>query len=127
MTFTYTLSTNIGKVRLLIGDTDSTAVILTDEEIDALLTMQGGDIFASAALAIRRIAMNKALLAKYIQAGNYTENTTEMPKILLQCAKELTAMSQSIPADAQAEVIATDFNYNNIIRNKIYRGESLDD
>ncbi len=39
MTCTYDLSTDVGKVRLAIGDTDCTAAQLTDAEIEALLAL----------------------------------------------------------------------------------------
>ena len=41
MTFTYSLSTDIGKIRLHINDTDSTAVKLTDEEIQYAIDSKG--------------------------------------------------------------------------------------
>lgn len=127
MSFTFNTSDNIGKVRAVIGDTVQADAILSDEEINVFLSLQSNDILMTSAMALRRIASTKALLAKYIQAGNYTENTTEMPKILLQVAKELGEASKAIPADAQAEIILNDFNYNTIIRNRVLRGESLDD
>ena len=127
MSFTYNLSTAVGQVRLLIGDTDSTTAIFSDEELTALLSMQSGDLFMTAALALRRIAANKALLAKAVSAGNYSEDTRDMPKILMQLAKDLEAAAVNIPADAQVEIIVNDFNYNNILRNRALRGETLDD
>ena len=37
MAFTYDISTNRGKVRFLVGDTDATDYFLEDNEIDYLL------------------------------------------------------------------------------------------
>lgn len=46
MTFTYDSSadpqTDLGTIRLIIGDTDSTAVLFTDEEIGAIGDQRGG-------------------------------------------------------------------------------------
>ena len=47
MSFTYTLSTDIGKVRLNIGDTVSGTAKLTDEEIQIALTDHVGVLPAS--------------------------------------------------------------------------------
>ena len=41
MSFAYDLSTNRGKVRLLIQDTDETYEFYSDAEIDAFLTIAG--------------------------------------------------------------------------------------
>lgn len=127
MSFTYNLSTSVGQLRLLIGDTTQSGALFSDEELNAFLSMNSGDIFSSAALALRRIAVNKALIAKAVSAGNYSEDTRDIPKILLSTAKDLEAASKDIPADAQVEIIYNDFNYNNILRNRIFRNESLDD
>ena len=48
MTFSYTLSTDIGKVRLEIQDTASATALLTDEEIQVFLTDEGTVLGASA-------------------------------------------------------------------------------
>jgi hypothetical protein len=40
MSFTYDLSTDIGKARLLIGDTFDLGHVLTDEEITYLLSLE---------------------------------------------------------------------------------------
>lgn len=54
MSFTYNVSNNIGKVRLLIGDTNSGDVLLEDEEINTFLTEYGNVKIAAshAAMAI---------------------------------------------------------------------------
>ena len=49
MAFTYSLSTNRGKVRLLIPDTNSEAYELEDEEVDYFLTVRGNNVKAAAA------------------------------------------------------------------------------
>lgn len=52
MTFTYdgTLDTDLEKVRLEIGDTDSAAALFTDEEIQVKLSSEGSVLRAAAAL-----------------------------------------------------------------------------
>lgn len=124
MSFTYDLTTSIGKVRNLIGDTTQTGAIFTDEEITSILSIQGSDVLNAAALALTRIAASKALLSKKKSAGNYSEDLTQIAKDCLAVAKEFRDMALSTPADAVAEQILTDFNYNDILKNKALRDES---
>lgn len=65
MTFTYSasdLSTNLARVRLMIGDTDSADPLLTDEEINYFLSLNS-DPTKAAALAARAVAGKFAKLA----------------------------------------------------------------
>lgn len=126
MSYTYSLSTDIGKVRNLINDTTESTAILSDEEITAILTQVGSDILSAAAMACRKIAAKYALLAISKSAGNYSENKSNISKTYLELAKDFETQAKDIPADASAEVIATDFNYNQMIEDKVHRGESLD-
>ncbi|KKL78369.1 hypothetical protein LCGC14_2025560 [marine sediment metagenome] len=52
MAFTYDITTNRGKVRLLISDTDSTDYQFEDDEIDAFLTMASGSLLLAASYAL---------------------------------------------------------------------------
>jgi hypothetical protein len=122
-TFSYNVNTAIGKVRLLIGDTVVSTALLVDEEISAILTLASNDTYAAAALCLMRIAANKGLLAKKKSAGNYSEDLTYIAKEMRESAKMYQEMSNGVPAEAQAEVILTDFNYREIVVNKSLRGE----
>lgn len=126
MSFTYSLSTDIGKVRNLVGDTTQASAQLSDEEISAFLSQSQSNIFASAALACRALATRHALKATSKSAGNYSENKSGIYKAYLDMAKNFEELALSDPADAQVEIITTDFNYNQILVNKTLRGESLD-
>ncbi len=124
MGWTYNLATNVGKVRNLIDDTatDDTA-LFTDEEITSILTLEGNDIYGSAAVCMIRIAASKALLAKLKQAGNYKEDLRSIAKECRETAKSYREVSKNEPADAQAEVAVTPFNYREIERKKALRNE----
>ncbi len=52
MAFTYDITTNRGKVRLLISDTDSTDYHFEDDEIDAFLTMASSSLLLAASYAL---------------------------------------------------------------------------
>ena len=66
MAFTYDLSTNRGKVRLLIPDTNSEAYELEDAEVDYFLTVRGNNVKAAAVDACRWLSR------KYAQQANWT-------------------------------------------------------
>lgn len=124
MSYTYVLSTNVGKIRNLIGDNVEASALLTDEEITSLLSLRDSDIFLTAALALRRIAASKVLVARRRKAGNFDEDTKDLIKNYLEVAKQYEQMANEIPADAQVEIIYDNFSYNNIINNRAYRGET---
>lgn len=61
MAFTLKPDTDRGKVRLLIGDTDTSTSdnqIFEDSEIDAFLSLESSDVYQAAAAACRAIAGN---------------------------------------------------------------------
>ena len=126
MSFTYNTATNIGKVRAIVGDVTEATAVLSDEQIQVYLDLQSNDLFMSAAMALRAMAASKAIIAKMKSAGNYSEDTRSIASGLLSIAKDLEAAAINTPAEAQVEIILNDFNYNNIIRNKVLRGEPLD-
>ncbi len=95
--YTYNLSTAMGQVRLLIADTDiPDGAIFSDEELTALLTMEGNVVKAGAARALEVLAANKARLAVRVQRGGVSEDLT-------QVAKELRATAGQLRAEAEAE------------------------
>jgi hypothetical protein len=59
MSFTYVLSTDVGKVRLLIPDREGTAPSFQDEELTAFLDIEGGT-HRAAALALETLAADAA-------------------------------------------------------------------
>lgn len=71
MTFTYVatdVSTDLAKVRLTIGDTDSANALFSDEELAAFLSMNGDAVLLAAARALDTIAANQVLVLKVIQS-----------------------------------------------------------
>ena len=58
--------TDVGRVRLLIPDTDEDNTLLIDPQIDALLTMEG-TVKLAAAAALDIIASSEALVSKVIR------------------------------------------------------------
>lgn len=102
MSFTYSLGTNVGKVRLWIQDTNSASYSFSDEEIDAILSQYGGDIRATSAAMLLILASNKAKLAMYKSAGKYTEDLRSIAKELREQAKSILETSEA-PYETVAE------------------------
>ena len=123
MSFTFDLSTNVGKVRNLIGDTNASDYQLTDEEITSILSLASSDIFLASAICLKRIAADKALVQKRVKAGNYEEDPKEAINGMLKVAENYEKMAKDTPADAQTEIFYTDFNYNEILNQRALRGE----
>lgn len=97
MTFSYTLATDIGKVRLNIGDTVSTGAKLTDEEIQIALDAHVGVIPSS----IRCVEWIIAQLAKTPDrsvVGISSTSALEQYKSLLKELRARDAISGEVAA-----------------------------
>jgi len=73
-TWTYDVATDIGKVRLLIGDTDivpTTDAQFTDEEITAFLTLVDSSIYLAAAMALESWAATLTESMESEKIGDY--------------------------------------------------------
>jgi len=89
MSFTVNYSTNAGKVRLLIADTNSAYPQFTDAEIDAFLEMEGSSFRKAAAMALEVIAVNEALIQKRIVALHLETDGPALAAELRNLAKSL--------------------------------------
>lgn len=99
MAFTFNLANDIGKTRLLIPDTNATAHFFEDEDLTALLAMEGGRVKRGAALALETMASSEAYTQKAIRL---LDLSTDGPKV----AAELRARAAALRAqdkDAQTE------------------------
>lgn len=65
--FTYDVTTDRGRVRMLITDRDAAHEIFNDNEIDAFLDMMSGSVFRAAAVALFQIAASETLVQKRIR------------------------------------------------------------
>lgn len=75
MSFTYTLSTDIGRVRLKIADTVSTAYAFEDDEITQFLT-DGSTVLGAAKLAMMALLASRALRIKRFSVGGQSYDDT---------------------------------------------------
>lgn len=75
-------------VRLLISDVASDP-LFKDGEVDRFLSLEGGAVKRAAALALRTIAANEALLLKYIQTQGLTLDGSRVARELRELAEDL--------------------------------------
>lgn len=85
------LSTDIGRVRLLINDTNTTAEVFSDLEVQALLDLEGGNVKLAAAQALDTIADDEALTSKAIRSQDLTTDGAKVAAILRARAASLRA------------------------------------
>jgi hypothetical protein len=100
----------LGKVRLLILDTASAPGdrLFSDDQLDALLDMNGQGIKRTAAQALLTVAMSEALLSKKIRTQDLS---TDGPAV----AKELREQAAVLAGQADTEDAAAAESYFEII------------
>ena len=90
-------TTDVGKVRVLLGDTNPTDISLgegtymyfSDDEIGAFLTMYGDNVKLSAARCLETIAGSQALLLKSWSSDDLTVNGDRIAESLRKLAAQL--------------------------------------
>jgi len=91
-TFTYDVTTDAGKVRLLIPDNKANAWVFADIEIATFLGLETG-IKRAAALALETIASNEALVLKVIKLLDVQTDGAKVSDALLARAAKLRAQA----------------------------------
>ena len=93
MAFTYDLSTEAGKVRLLITDTDHDNEIFSDSEINVFLSLTAvdstNDINLASAVALETMAASEAIVLKKIKLVDLTTDGPAVATSLRTGAKVL--------------------------------------
>jgi hypothetical protein len=95
-------STDLGKVRLLIPDTDEDNLLLTDDKITAFLGMETG-VKRAAALALETIASNEALVGKVIKTQDLSTDGTRVSAELRARAAQLRRQADDDDTDTGAD------------------------
>ena len=103
MTYTYLpATTDVGKVRLAIGDTTEATAIFTDEELQVFLTAEGSVNMAAAA-ALEAWAATYAANADSEKIGDYAYTQKIVDKLLAMAAR-LREKESSTPVLTWAEL-----------------------
>lgn len=84
-------TTDIGRVRLLATDLDESAPLLSDPQIEALLTLEHGRIRRAAAQALDTIASSEALISKKIRT---LDLNTDGPAVAKELRDRATSLRQ---------------------------------
>lgn len=101
MTSTYDLTTLIGKVRLLIQDTDTDDPVYTDEELQTFLTLESNNIYGAASQCLLAIGNSKARLAKWSLEGYMDSEAAATQQLRTQAAQYREMANQNAkPSDS---------------------------
>ena len=107
MAVTYNPDTQIGKVRLLITDTDIENPIFSDEEITNFLSITEidgeRDVRLAAAQALEVMASSEAIVQKKLSMLDLTTDGPAVAKSLRESAKALRDRVEEEPAFGWAE------------------------
>jgi len=106
MTVTYDITTNVGKVRLTIGDTDTTDNVFTDEELEYFLSVHSNSVNLASADALEAWAAKYATNADSEKIGDYSYTSKSVDK-LTKLAGELRDKEFSTPIMEWAEMDLT--------------------
>ena len=87
-----------GQVRLLIADVsaDVATQILTDAQIDALLTLEGDNVKRAAAAALDAIATSEVLVSKVIRTQDLTTDGAKVADALRRQAQALRDQASAV-------------------------------
>lgn len=131
MTLPYDLTTNTGKVRLLISDTDLDNLIFNDSEIAAFLALEGDNVRLAAAQALDTIASNEALVQKRIRLLDLSTDGPAVARSLRAHASELRRqVYDGLTSEEEngsstnfdiGEMVVNDFSYRRKIYNEMLR------
>ncbi len=119
MAFTYDLETDIGVVRLRIGDTVQATALFTDEDLTAFLSVES-DTWRASAAALERIALNQVLLLKVIKILPFTIDGSKVAETILKIAKSYREQALTLDAASgdlwdSAEIASTTWAAEHII------------
>lgn len=94
---TYNPAADIGKVRLLVGDTTPSTAVNTDLEIQAFLDMASQNLRLAAAIALDAAANNAAKLAKIVKLGTLGIDKSSVFKALIIAAEKMRRTASPSP------------------------------
>jgi hypothetical protein len=130
VTFSYSLATAIGQVRMLVPDRDAATAIFDDDEIAAFLVVEASNVKRATALAIETIASDQALLLKVLTLGQDSTDGAKLSDALLKRATTLRDQAAIEDVGVQdgeglfeiAEQVIDPFGAREYRRNEVLRG-----
>jgi SepF-like predicted cell division protein (DUF552 family) len=101
MPFTYVLSTDIGKVRLLVPDRVEAEALFQDDEVEVFLSLEGSNIKRAAAAAKEAIAGDQVLVLKVIKLLDLQTDGAAVARELRQQANALREQAANEEANEE--------------------------
>lgn len=89
MAFTYLPATDVGKVRLLVPDSNVETHVFEDEEIATFLSLEGGRVKRAAAMCLETMASSEAFVQKVIKLLDLSTDGAKTSDALLKRAAVL--------------------------------------
>lgn len=127
MSFTYDVSTDVGKTRMLIPDRVYESLFFTDEEIEAFLSLEASNVLRAAALALETMASDQAMTLKVIRLMDLTTDGQKTSQALLERADRLRSQADDAELAEEgggfdiAEWVVDPFSYRNRMTNEFLR------
>ncbi len=112
MAFTYDVSTEVGKVRMLIGDKDDGNIIFQDEEVAAYLTLNDDNVRRAAAEMLETMASSETMVLKVVRLLDISTDGAAVARSLREHAKQLRTEADN--ADAADDGGAFDYAELNV-------------
>ena len=105
-TYTYDLSSTVGKIRLLCGDNNRKDPFLWDEEITAISSIAGGVTDQTVAECLMVMATRAALRSEKItlNGGSVVLDPSEAARMLKDLAKERFSKASTTPYSATQDL-----------------------
>lgn len=93
MTFTFDIASIVGKVRLMIPDKLADGHLFEDDEIQAFLDLESGNLKRATALALETTASDQALVLKVIRIQDLSTDGRAVAEALMKRAEVLRAQA----------------------------------
>ncbi len=127
MAFTYDTGSDVGKVRLLIFDTNASSYVFEDGELSVFLSIEGDSLKRAAALALETMASNEAFVLKVITLMDLRTDGAATANALMKRAARLRGQAddEEFADDASvdfAEWVVDDFSGRERMAKQILRG-----
>jgi len=129
MAFTYDVTNEIGRVRLIINDKVEATAIYSDEEIGAFLDLNEDSVKRGAAAALDSIASDQALVLKVIRTLDLSTDGASVARALREHAQRLRDEANDSDAGEgdlfdYAEMVTNAFTARERVTNQTLRGQS---
>jgi hypothetical protein len=120
MTYSFNLSTDVGKVRLMIPDRDEANRFFEDDELSTFLTLEVNNIRRAAALSLETMASDQAMVLKVTKILDLSVDGTRVATSLMERAKLLRDQATFIEEQGDAgfdvaETVGNDFAYRDVL------------